>query len=166
MPTCLSKATICKYSWVTGRPLKSQDKWADALVGATKLSFEVHRQIIIDEMVSAVHKMEALAMFELAQRCRVESWRLWAFSKLCARQESITAAEGKKLGIDALISICSIRERLAREPREGCEGCIMRPRGSWWGSMKVTGLPYCACRTCTPLLDMIKGEAALNTRFE
>ncbi|KIO16903.1 hypothetical protein M407DRAFT_33458 [Tulasnella calospora MUT 4182] len=149
---------VMNASWIGGRPRLGEKGWAGALYTATKLGFHAYRESITNEMESTVRKLEALEMLGLAVRCQVKDWRSWAFQKLCERSGPLTGDEGQKLGVEATVSICGIREKLARKPKFPCKG-----HQCWWGVRK--DMLGCQCTSCSYVLDMIKAEKPLNLEF-
>lgn len=140
-----------------GKPALTEGAWAGALYAATQLEFNRYRQHIINTMKDQVRGMGVFEVLDLASRCQVAEWRFWALQELCERPESLTADEGRKLGFEMLVAICSIREKFARSSPNRCE---YSSRGSYNKSMLG-----CTCYTSTRVLSMIKAEKALNLDF-
>ncbi|KAG9023731.1 hypothetical protein FS837_005654, partial [Tulasnella sp. UAMH 9824] len=87
-------------SWLDGKPVLTEGGWAAALYAATQLGFDRHRQHIINTMTDQVRGMEAFEALDLASKCQVAKWRLWALQELCERSKSLTVDEGRKLGFE------------------------------------------------------------------
>ncbi|KAG8967805.1 hypothetical protein FRC05_001901 [Tulasnella sp. 425] len=148
---------VMNASWIDGKPGLGGVSWARALYAATTLEFQPCRTRIIAELEHTVRKLDALPMFELAVRCQVGEWRSWAFQKLCERSESLNADEGRILGVEITMTICGIREKLARRARSPCQGIGSGP--NWWPMKNVLG---CTCVACSYVLALIKAEKPLT----
>ncbi|KIO22954.1 hypothetical protein M407DRAFT_9673 [Tulasnella calospora MUT 4182] len=122
---------VMNASWIGGRLRLGEKGWVGALYTATKLGFHAYRESIANEMESTVRKLEALEMLELAVRLQ---------------------------GVEATVSICGVREKLARKPKLPCKG-----HQCWWGVRKdMLGFQ---CTSCSYVLAMIKAEKPLNLEF-
>ncbi|KAG8924916.1 hypothetical protein FRC02_010101 [Tulasnella sp. 418] len=85
------------------------DEWKAILHLSTMWSFEELREHAIREIESI--KPPPVDLILLARRCQVEKWLRPAYLELCKRPETITADEGRLLGIDLFAALCHIRER-------------------------------------------------------
>lgn len=149
-----SLLNVINASWVGGKPELTDKDWAAALYAATELDFTLYRQHIINVMADQVRGMEAFEVLDLASRCQVEEWRSWVFQELCVRPKPLTADQGRKLGFQTLVTICSIRENFARSRWNQCE--------KYWTDSRELG---CTCVACSRILGLVKAEKALNLDF-
>ncbi|KAG9031805.1 hypothetical protein FRB95_002297 [Tulasnella sp. JGI-2019a] len=103
-------------------------EWGDALYLSTKWGFSTIRDHVIKQIEVQCEDQGILERFEIALKCQVPQWLRNVYHTLCARNEHITAEEGRRLGYERLTAICRIREILRGEARpnskdERCRRC-------------------------------------------
>ncbi|KAG8990429.1 hypothetical protein FRB94_013366 [Tulasnella sp. JGI-2019a] len=111
-------------------------EWGDALHLATKWGFSAIRKHVITEIDVQCVDQAPLDRFELALKCRVPQWLQPVYHTLCARNEHITAEEGRRLGYERLTAICRIREILRGKSKtdstddqcKRCDNCAYAKR--------------------------------------
>lgn len=83
-------------------------EWLEAFQIATLWGFEQLRVYIIKTMDSIVQ--DPLDRIQLADQYGLTEWLYPAYAKLCARDASLTAEEGRRLGFERLAALSRIRE--------------------------------------------------------
>ena len=83
---------------VTG-DLSTLDEWTSVLALATKWEFDAHRALAIDRIV-------------LARTYDIPNWLDEEYYRLCVREEALTLEEGRRLGMEDVILLAELRQRV------------------------------------------------------
>ncbi|KAG8967799.1 hypothetical protein FRC05_001895 [Tulasnella sp. 425] len=83
-------------------------EWLEAFEIATLWGFEQLRAYIIKTMDSIAQDPSERIL--VADQCGLTEWLYPAYAKLCARDASLTAEEGRRLGFERLAALSRIRE--------------------------------------------------------
>ena len=112
--TCAHIPSPCLRNVAEG-DLNTLDEWTSVLALATQWLFEGHRQRAITRLS---HLGSAIDRIVLARRYDVPGWREDAYYQLCVRDEALTLEEGHRLGMEDVILLAELRQRI-RPPAYG-----------------------------------------------
>lgn len=89
-------------------PELTVQEWSEAFHIATLWGFEQLRAYIIKTTDSIAQ--DPIDRIQLADKCGLTEWLHPAYAKLCARDSSLTAEDGRKLGFERFAVLSRIRE--------------------------------------------------------
>lgn len=89
-------------------PELTLQEWSEAFHIATLWGFEQLRAYIIKTTDSIAQ--DPMDRIQLADQCGLTEWLHPAYAKLCARDTSLTAEEGRRLGFERFAALSRIRE--------------------------------------------------------
>ncbi|TDL22987.1 hypothetical protein BD410DRAFT_721981, partial [Rickenella mellea] len=97
----------------------TMEQWVSILIVATKLQFPSIRDMALRHFDAEV-SLTAVDHIVLGHKADIEKWLLPAYKELCEREESITLEEGRQLGVDDVVRIMQMRDKLSRSASPGC----------------------------------------------
>jgi hypothetical protein len=89
--------------------LNTLDEWSSVLHLADEWDLETVRSLAIKQLSLITTPVDKLA---LGHRYAIHDWLLDAYVSLCERDELLTQAEGRRLGVDDVIFISLTRQEL------------------------------------------------------
>ncbi|KAG6920041.1 hypothetical protein DXG01_010109 [Tephrocybe rancida] len=96
---------------------KTAQDWIAVLDLATRWKFKDIRELSIKEL--SKFDIDAIEKIELQQKYEVKrQWAWSAFNALCSRTNGLDVAEGRRLGVETVIDISAVRERLEKWGRK------------------------------------------------
>jgi hypothetical protein len=100
----------------------TMESWIALLSFSTRFICDKIRARAIREIESIQARVDPIERIVLAVRHNVPQWLSGAYQELCQRQDSLTEAEGEKLGLSTVIKLMRAREILlscsdVRDPR-------------------------------------------------
>ena len=98
------------------------ESWISLLSFSTRFICDKIRARAIREIEAIQSRVEPVERIVLAVRHNVPQWLTGAYQELCQRQDSLSEAEGEKLGLSTVIKLMRAREILlsgsdVRDPR-------------------------------------------------
>ncbi|KAG6837821.1 hypothetical protein H0H93_016189 [Arthromyces matolae] len=96
---------------------KTSQDWIAVLDLATRWKFKDIRDLSVKEL--AKFELDPLEKIELQQRYDIRpQWAWSAFNALCSRTNGLNVGEGKRLGVETIIKISAVREKLEKWGRK------------------------------------------------
>ncbi|KAF8070386.1 hypothetical protein FPV67DRAFT_1668243 [Lyophyllum atratum] len=96
---------------------KTTQDWVAILDLSTRWKFRDIRKLSIKELakleIDPVEKIELMLKYEVKQQ-----WAYSAFIALCSRADGLDVSEGQKLGVEPVIKIALVREKLEKWGRK------------------------------------------------
>ncbi|KAI0756345.1 hypothetical protein C8Q80DRAFT_1090969 [Daedaleopsis nitida] len=89
--------------------LTTLEHWTSVLALATKWEFEAHRALAIDRLSRLGSPADRIV---LARAYDIPNWLEEAYYHLCVREEALTLEEGLKLGMEDVIVLAELRQRI------------------------------------------------------
>ena len=89
--------------------LTTLEEWTSVLALTTKWEFEAHRALAIDRLA---HLGSPTDRIVLSRAYDIPDWLEEAYYHLCVRQEALTLEEGQRLGIEDVIILAELRQRI------------------------------------------------------
>ncbi len=89
--------------------LTTLDEWTSVLALATKWEFEAHRALAIDRLSRLGSPTDRIV---LARAYLIPGWLEEAYYLLCIREEALTLEEGQRLGMEDVIVLAELRQRI------------------------------------------------------
>ena len=93
---------------VTG-DLSTLDEWTSVLALATKWEFDAHRALAIDRLSRLGTPIDRIV---LARTYDIPNWLDEEYYRLCVREEALTLEEGRRLGMEDVILLAELRQRV------------------------------------------------------
>ncbi|KAI0720044.1 hypothetical protein C8T65DRAFT_24056 [Cerioporus squamosus] len=93
---------------VTG-DLTTLEDWISVLALATKYDFEAHRTLAIERLSRLGSPTDRIV---LARDYDIPRWLEEAYYLLCIREEALTLEEGDRLGMQDVIALAELRQRI------------------------------------------------------
>ncbi|KAJ6631395.1 hypothetical protein B0H10DRAFT_2299195, partial [Mycena sp. CBHHK59/15] len=88
---------------------KTTEEWSSVLLLADKWKMDSIRRLAISQLARCAEPVDKIA---LGQQYGVTEWLAPAYVALCMRPAPITAAEGQKMGVDALVRIAALKDEV------------------------------------------------------
>jgi len=89
------------------------EQWNAILWLSTKWGFQAAREYAIAAIDKI--KQDPLDRIDIARLCKVEKWKLPAFTDLCLRTNPLTAQDARRLNLETFADLCKVREMLKKE---------------------------------------------------
>ncbi|KAG6857750.1 hypothetical protein H0H87_004166 [Tephrocybe sp. NHM501043] len=112
-----------KLLWIVYPPVigtfktKTAQDWTAVLDLASRWKFKDIRELAIKEL--AKFEIDPIEKIELQQKYEVKrQWAWSAFNALCSRTNGLDVAEGRRLGVETVIDISAVREKLEKWGRK------------------------------------------------
>ncbi|KIO16896.1 hypothetical protein M407DRAFT_33452 [Tulasnella calospora MUT 4182] len=141
------------------RPELSLEQWSEALHLATIWGFEHIRSYIMRTLETMA--LKPIDIIQVADACGVVEWLHPAYAKLCAREDSLTAEEGFKLGFRRYAALVEIRESDLRQRLVDMRTRFVAPSS---GISFVSG-PVCRKECCNPQPEVSERERRFLQRI-
>ncbi|KAG6864789.1 hypothetical protein C0991_007163 [Blastosporella zonata] len=132
-----------KLLWIIYPPVigafkaKTAQDWTAVLDLASRWKFKDIRELSIKEL--AKFEIDPIEKIELQQKYEVKrQWAWSAFNTLCSRTNGLDVGEGRRLGVETVIDISAVRERLEKWGRKKPE----ERHTPWWARWTL-GLIAC-----------------------
>lgn len=93
---------------VTG-DLSTLEDWISVLALATKYEFEAHRALAIERLSRLGSPTDRLV---LAREYDIPGWLEEAYYLICIREDALTLEEGHRLGMEDVIALADLRQRI------------------------------------------------------
>ncbi|KAG6813760.1 hypothetical protein H0H92_007712 [Tricholoma furcatifolium] len=96
---------------------KTAQDWTSVLDLATRWQFKDIRELSIKEL--GKFEIDPIEKIELQQKYQVKrQWAWSAFNALCSRPNGLDVVEGRRLGVETIINISAVREKLEKWGRK------------------------------------------------
>ncbi|KAK7052849.1 Zinc resistance conferring protein [Paramarasmius palmivorus] len=93
-----------------GCELKSMEEWISVLSLSTRWDFNTLRDLSITRLTPMVQ--DPAEQIVLGHQYDVVDWLVPAYTALCERREPLTLEEGRKLGVDLVVMIGQVRDKI------------------------------------------------------
>ncbi|THH21541.1 hypothetical protein EW146_g57 [Bondarzewia mesenterica] len=124
--------------------------WATVLHLATRWGFDSIRELAITSLTPIASPIDKVVF---GHRYQVENWLMPGYTNLCARKESLTMDESRRLGLANVVMIANARQEIQRmsfmATANVCPWCNTTDAYSHRDFYGCSNVPVATCRSCS-----------------